>query len=140
MKVANALGASVYPTFVLLDKYARIRYRGKMPSQSNLADWTGKLWLRLESMGASAPLFGVAQMDIPTLFNGTCLASLAGKPAVISSLKGPRGTLLLFVDTKCMFSAATITEHPDGRGPKGDISPGRAFRPCLSTSPTARPT
>ena len=43
MKVANALGASVYPTFVLLDKDARIRYRGKMPSQSDLRRLDRKL-------------------------------------------------------------------------------------------------
>ena len=112
MAVANALGTTVYPRFVLLDKFARVRYRGSQPAEKDLAEWTGKLNSEKADAGPSAPQFGTVELDVPALLAATKLPALDGKVMSLRDYLGKNGLLLLFVDTYCPFSAAAAKEIP----------------------------
>jgi peroxiredoxin len=110
--VANALGTTVYPRFVLLDKFGRVRYRGSQPSEKDLAEWTGKLNSEKADAGPGAPQFGTVELDVPALLAATELPSLDGKVKSLRDYRGKNGLLLLFVDTYCPFSATAAKDVP----------------------------
>jgi thiol-disulfide isomerase/thioredoxin len=112
MAVANALGTTVYPRFVLLDKFGRVRYRGSQPAEKDLAEWTGKLNSEKADAGPSAPQFGTVQLDVPALLAETKLPALDGTVKSLRDYRGKNGLLLLFVDTYCPHSAATAKDIP----------------------------
>jgi hypothetical protein len=123
--IARALGTSVYPTFILLDRFARIRYRGSLPSQSSLNEWVKKLAAEPADLGPKAPLFGAAAPDHKTLLAQTRLPGLTGLKLSLAEYSGPSGLLLMFVDTKCPFSAQASQEVPGvaaGMGRQGVAS------------------
>lgn len=112
MAVANALGTTVCPRFVLLDKFGRVRYRGSQPSEKDLADWTGRLSSEKTDAGPDAPQFGTVQLDVPALLAATRLPALDGKVMSLRDYRGKNGLLLLFVDAHCPHSAAIAKEIP----------------------------
>jgi len=112
MAVANALGTTVYPRFVLLDKFSRVRYRGSQPSAKDLAEWTGKLNSEKADAGPGAPQFGAVELDVPALLAETKLPAVDGKVMSLRDYCGKNGLLLLFVDTYCPHSAAISKEIP----------------------------
>ncbi len=112
MAVANALGTTVYPRFVLLDKFGRVRYRGGQPAENDLAEWTGKLSSEKVDAGPNAPQFGTVELDVPALAAATKLPALDGTVKSLRDYRGKNGLLLLFVDTYCPFSAAAAKEIP----------------------------
>jgi hypothetical protein len=112
MVAANALGTTVYPRFVLLDRFGRVRYRGSQPSVKNLADWTARLTSEPADADPSAPQFGTVELDVPVLLADTRLPALDGKVKSLRDYRGKNGLLVLFVDTRCPFSAAAAKEIP----------------------------
>ena len=112
LAVANALGTTVYPRFVLLDKFGRVRYRGSQPSVKDLAEWTGKLDSEKADAGPTAPLFRTVELDVPALLAATKLPALDGTVKPLRDYRGKNGLLLLFVDTYCPFSAAAAKDIP----------------------------
>ena len=112
LAVANALGTTVYPRFVLLDRFGRVRYRGSQPSEKDLAEWTGKLNSEKVDAGPGAPQFATVELDVPALLAETKLPGLDGTVKSLRDYRGKNGLLLLFVDTYCPFSAATAKEVP----------------------------
>jgi len=112
MSIANALGTTIFPRFALLDKFGRVRYRGSQPAEKDLADWTRQLEDEKTDAGPNAALFGSAALDAPALLAGTRLPDLSGKVKPLAEYRGPKGQLLLFVDTKCPFSASASKEMP----------------------------
>jgi thiol-disulfide isomerase/thioredoxin len=112
MTVATALGTAVYPRFVLLDKFGRVRYRGIQPAEKDLAEWTGKLSSEKTDAGPSAPQFGTVALVVPALLAETKLPALDGKVMSLRDCRGKNGLLLLFVDTYCPHSAATAKDIP----------------------------
>ena len=110
--LANALGTTVYPRFVLLDKFGRVRYRGSQPSAKDLADWTGKLNAEKADAGPGAPQFGAVEIDVPALLAETMLPALDGTAKSLRDYRGRNGLLFVFVDTYCPFSAAAAKEIP----------------------------
>jgi thiol-disulfide isomerase/thioredoxin len=112
MVVANALGTTVYPRFVLLDKFGRVRYRGTQPSEKDLAEWTGRLNSEKADAGPGASQFGTVQLDVPALLAAARLPALDGTVKSLRDYRGKNGLLLLFVDTWCPFSAAAAREIP----------------------------
>ena len=112
MTIANALATTVFPRFALLDKFGRIRYRGSQPAEKDLADWTRQLESEKTDVGPNPALFGSAALDAPALLAGTRLPDLSGKVKPLAEYRGPKGRLLLFVDTKCPFSASASKEMP----------------------------
>jgi hypothetical protein len=112
MAIANALGTTVYPRFVLLDKFGRVRYRGNQPSLKGLADWTDKLAAEKTDAGPSPAQFGETSLDVPALLAATKLPALDGTEKSLRDYLGKHGLLLVFVDTRCPFSASCSKEMP----------------------------
>jgi len=112
MAVANALGTTVCPRFVLLDKFGHVRYHGSQPSEKDLADWTGRLNPEQADAGPDAPQFGTVELDVPALLAATRLPALDGKVLSLRDYRGKNGLLLLFVDAHCPHSAALAKEIP----------------------------
>ena len=112
MKIAEALGTTIYPQFALLDKYGRVRYRGSQPAEKDLGAWVKTLEEETADRGPEAPLFGSSQLDAAPLLATTRLPDLFGEVKPLAALKGRGGILLAFVDTKCPFSSVAIREFP----------------------------
>jgi len=112
MKVANALGTTIYPQFALLDKFGRVRYRGAQPAEKDLAEWVGSLAAETKDPDPEAPVFGTAKLDAAGLLATTRLPDLSGIVKPMAGHKGKAGIMLAFVDTKCPFSNVAIREFP----------------------------
>ena len=110
--LSQALGTTVFPSFALLDKFGRVRYRGSQPGEKDLADWTAKLLAENADAGPNAPLLGKTQFDGHALMCGTRLPALSGKTKSLAEYSGKNGLLLVFVDTRCPFSARASAEVP----------------------------
>jgi hypothetical protein len=112
MKVANALGTTIYPQFAMLDKFGRVRFRGTQPTEKDLAEWVKTLAAEAKDPGPDAPMFGTAKLDAAALLATTRLPDLSGVVKPLAEYKGKAGILLAFVDTKCPFSSVAIREFP----------------------------
>jgi peroxiredoxin len=112
MKIANALGTTIYPRFALIDKFGRVRYRGNQPAEKDLADWTIKLQNENTAAGPKAPMFGSTALDVAALLANTKLPNLDGAVKSLTEYQGQQGLLLTFVDASCPFSAKASQEMP----------------------------
>ena len=112
MVLAQALGTTVYPQFVLLDKFGRVRFRGSLPAEQSLREWAGVLAAEEKDQGPNAPMFGKAELDAAALLSVTRLPDLAGTAKPLTEYQGKSGLLLAFVDTRCPFSSVAIRELP----------------------------
>jgi len=110
---AKAFEATVYPTAVLVDKFGRVRYRGKFPDESKLAGWVQTLLEQKTDAGPDATLFGIETADTAALLAATKLPDLAGTVATLKDHMGAKGLLLVFVDTNCPFSGTAIGDMPN---------------------------
>ncbi len=112
---AMAFEATVYPTFVLVGKFGRVRYRGKCPD-ARLKDWVATLDAEKADPGADVALLGAVKLDAPKLLAQTTLPDLAGNKTNLGGAMGPGGLLVMFVDTKCPFSAHAMKDMPTVAG------------------------
>lgn len=112
MKIANALGITIYPRFALIDKFGRVRYRGNQPLEKDLADWTKQLQDEKTDAGPKASMFGSTALEVATLLAETKLPNLDGTVKSINEYQGQQGLLLTFVDTRCQFSAKASQDIP----------------------------
>ena len=112
MKVAGALGTTVFPQFALIDKFSRIRFRGGLPVEKDLADWVRKLQAETADPGPDAAMFGMAGLASTDLLAATRLPDLAGAAKPLAGYKGKGGLVLAFVDTRCPYSNAAIKQMP----------------------------
>jgi len=108
--LAKSLGATAYPTFMLVDKFGHVRYRGRYPAD-DVVTWGKALAAESQDPGSSVPLFGAKTIDVASLL-ATCHPVLGGEPKPLGQFKGEGGLVLLFVDTKCPFSAIALAEMP----------------------------
>ena len=112
MKIANALGTTIYPRFALIDKFGRVRYRGNQPVEKDLASWTTELQNEKTDAGTNAPMFGSTALDAASLLTNSKLPNLDGALKSLNEYQGPTGLLLTFVDTRCPFSAKASQDIP----------------------------
>jgi len=110
--LAQAFDATVYPVFVLVGKFGRVRYRGKFPDD-RLEGWVGTLLAEKTPPGPNPPLLGAVKLDGPKLLAGTRLPALDGARTNLDACMGPEGLMVVFVDTTCPYS-----EHAMGDMPK----------------------
>lgn len=108
--VTHAFDAGVLPTFVLVDKFGRVRYRGAFPELPQLADWADTLAREKTDPGPQVALFGVSRVDEKRLLAETKLPDLQGTVKPLADYMGKRGLLVVFVDTRCPFSGQAISE------------------------------
>jgi thioredoxin-related protein len=111
--VSRVFGATVYPTFVLVDKFARVRYRGGFPDEDKLSDWVEALLEQQEDAGPDVTPFGVEKADVPGLLAATRLPRLDGAVKPLREYMGQHGLLVVFVDTSCPFSGTAIGDMPN---------------------------
>jgi hypothetical protein len=112
VKVATALGTTVYPQFALLDKFGRVRYRGARPAEEDLAEWVRTLAAETADPGPRAPMFGTATLDAAALLAATKLPDLSGAVKPLASYQDRSGILLAFLDSRCPYSNVAIREFP----------------------------
>lgn len=113
--VAKSFAATVYPRFVLVDRFGNVRYRGKFPDD-RLADYAAALHGEKADPGASVPLFGATELDVPLLLADTKLPDLNGAVKPLKDYRGAAGLMLMFVDTSCPFSEEAIRQVSDIAG------------------------
>jgi hypothetical protein len=102
--------ATVIPSYVLADKFGRIRYRGPWPDEAKLAAWAAALGAETADAGPQAPLFAAPLPDTAKLLAETRLADLGGAVLSLRDRMGLSGLMMVFVDTQCPFSVMAIGE------------------------------
>jgi hypothetical protein len=105
-----AFQATAYPTFVLLDKFGRVRYRGAWPEEARLAGWVESLKRESADPGPDVALFGTVAIDGPKLLAETRLPDLQDTVKPLRQRMGKQGVLAVFVDTTCPFSAEAVAD------------------------------
>ncbi|HUU90649.1 MAG TPA: TlpA family protein disulfide reductase [Phycisphaerae bacterium] len=106
--LAKAFDATIYPRFVLVDKFDRVRYRGSQPAEAKLSDWVLALAAETTDPGPDAVQFGVSKVAVHKLLDETRLPALKGDAKPMREYLGPAGMLAVFVDTTCPFSGEAI--------------------------------
>ena len=112
-EVAKKLAATAFPSFVLLDRFGRVRYRGKLPDSGDLWDWVEVLKDEEADPGPETALFGATELDAARLLAATRLPDLAGTVRPLAEYVGEAGLLLVFVDTSCPFSESAVGDLPE---------------------------
>jgi hypothetical protein len=110
--LAKSLDVTVTPTFLLVDMFGRVRYRGKAPDEDKLSDWAEALLEQEDDAGPDVLLFGMEKTDLPALLAATKLPRLDGAVKPLREYMGPHGLLVVFVDTNCPFSGTAIGDMP----------------------------
>jgi hypothetical protein len=108
--LAKAFGATAWPTYVLVDKFGHVRYRGSWPENAKLGEWTSALATEPADPGPGAPVFTATVLDIKKLLDETKLPDLQGAAKPLRERMGGGGLLAFFADTTCPFSAAAVAE------------------------------
>ena len=108
--LAAALDATVVPTFLLVDKFGHVRYRGPYPEK--LPAWAQALLDEKEDPGPNARRFDAKEMDVARLLADTRLPDLKGETKPLGEYMGTNGLFVLFVDTKCPYSAKAMADVP----------------------------
>jgi thioredoxin-related protein len=112
MLTGRAFQATVFPTFVLVDKFGRVRYRGPWTDENKLAAWTAELAAQTADAGPQAALFGAVSLDVPKLLADTNLPDLQGAAKPLHDYLGKNGLAAIFVDTRCPFSETALKDVP----------------------------
>ena len=108
--LALTFDATVRPTFVLVDKFGRVRYRGPLPDELKLLEWGELLVRETADPGPDARVFGVSRSAVRRLLDETRLPDLAGAVGPLQARMGRRGLAAVFVDTRCPFSGEAIAD------------------------------
>lgn len=114
-QLAKAFEATAHPTFVIVGKFGRVRYRGRYPDDK-LKEWVAGLQAEQADPGPGLALLGTVKLDVPKLLAETKLPSLTGEPKVLDGLMGGEGLLVMFVDTTCPFSGQALGDIPSVAG------------------------
>jgi thioredoxin-related protein len=107
-KLADAFGATIYPLFLLIDKFGNTRYMSVFPEE--IAEWTEMLMAETDDPGPNMPRLGVKELDGQELLTSTKLPELGGSTQALSEYAGPGGVMLVFADTSCPYSNQAVTE------------------------------
>ena len=110
-KLADAFGATISPTFLLIDKFGKTRYMGCFPGEG-LGDWSEMLLAEKTDPGPNTPRLGVKTIDGLKLLTSTKLPELGGDIKPLADYLGPGGGMLVFVDTNCPYSGQAIRDLP----------------------------
>ncbi|MDP6542693.1 MAG: TlpA family protein disulfide reductase [Phycisphaerae bacterium] len=110
-KLANAFGATIYPVFLLIDKYGNTRYMGGFPKEK-LGDWSEMLLAEKTDPGPNTPRLGVKVLNGQELLTSTKLPELGGEAKPLADYLGPGGGMLVFADASCPYSGKAIRDLP----------------------------
>lgn len=110
-ELARSCGVQTVPTFVLLDKFGHVRYRGPWEDEELYA-WVAMLENQRVDPGPHEPLFNQQELPLARLMRLTTLPTLLGREPSLHDLCGKNGLLVIFVDTVCPFSEQASSELP----------------------------
>jgi hypothetical protein len=110
-QIADAFGATIYPVFLLMDKFGNTRYMGAFP-HDDLGDWSDMLKAETEDPGPNKPRLGVKELNGQELLASTKLPELSGADQPLGDYAGPGGVMLVFADANCPYSSVAIRELP----------------------------
>jgi len=108
--LAKACSATAWPTYVLVDRFGHVRYRGSWPENAKLGEWTSALATEPADAGPGAPMFAATVLDIKKLLDETKLPDLKGVAKPLRERMGGGGLLAVFADTTCPISAVAVAE------------------------------
>lgn len=111
-ELARAFESTSLPSFILVDKFGRVRYRGSYPDNEAFADWIVEMQEAPGDMGPAAPLFGVVTLEGAKLLAATKLPGLDGETVALDQVMGPEGMVAVFIDTTCPFSGQALGDMP----------------------------
>ena len=111
--ITRVFDATVVPTFVLVGKFGRVRYRGQFPKDSELSGWVETVLAETWDTWVNAELFGVTKLDGPELLAATRIPDLTGSVKPLAEYTGRKGLLVMFVDTSCPFASQAMKEMPE---------------------------
>ena len=106
---ARSFDATVYPYFVLVDKFGRVRYRGNLPDK-RLAEWVEAIAAETADVGPEVAMFGAVKLDVAKLLATTKLPDLQGDTRSLADYRRSAGLVMVFVDTSCPYSEIAIKE------------------------------
>lgn len=110
--LAEAFDATTYPSFVIVGKFGRVRYRGNWPGE-HLPKWAKALVAEESDPGPEVAMLGtVKKLDGPKLLAETALPDMTGGEKGLAGLLGQKGLVVLFVDTTCPYSFQAMQEMP----------------------------
>jgi hypothetical protein len=110
-ELADVFGATIYPVFLLIDKFGNTRYMGGFP-EDDLGDWSEMLAAEESNPGSNTPRLGVKELNGPELLAATKLPALDGAEQALSEYMGPGGMMLVFADANCPYSGHAIRDLP----------------------------
>ncbi|NBB95485.1 MAG: redoxin domain-containing protein [Planctomycetes bacterium] len=108
-QIMSAFDARAIPTFVLLDRFGRVRYRGGVPT-GELYEWVAVLQKETDDPGPDAPQFGKVELAGPTLLKQTALPALNVEARPLESYRDAGGLVAVVIDTQCPFAATAREE------------------------------
>ena len=108
--LSRAFDATIFPSFLLIDKFGHVRYRGPLPEVPKIIDWAETLLAEKDDPGPQAPMFGVSAVAVQKLLDETRLPDLQGAVKPLRGYIGQGGLVAVFVDTECPFSGEAITD------------------------------
>ncbi|MDP7286499.1 MAG: redoxin domain-containing protein [Phycisphaerae bacterium] len=110
-QVSEAFKATIYPIFMLVDKFGNTRYMGEFPID-DLGDWSAMLLAEKSDPGPNKPRLGVKEINGQELLASTKLPELGGSDQALVEYAGPGGIMLVFADANCPYSSIAIRELP----------------------------
>lgn len=108
--IARAVGGVSIPGYVLLDRFARVRYRGPMPEQ--LPEWAAELQDQSADLGPAAPPLADTGLNTAELIEQTRLFDLDGRQRRLNDFAAGRGLVVIFADTRCPFAGEALGQLP----------------------------
>ena len=109
--VATAFQGTAMPTYVLVGKYGRVRYRGKLPDE-RIDQYVEVLQGEKADPGVGVALFGAVKLDGPRLLAQTELPNLKNEKHKLADSMGKAGLMVVFVDTTCPFAGQALKDLP----------------------------
>jgi hypothetical protein len=109
---SRAYDAMACPTYVLVDRFGHMRYRGLWPEETEVSQWIAALREEVVDPGPKVAMFNTATVDVPRLLDDVCLNAFEGGVKPLRGFMGPKGLLLVFVDTRHPAPRTTIKDLP----------------------------
>jgi len=109
-ELADAFGATIFPVFLMIDKFGNTRYMGTFPDE--VGDWTKMMLAEKSDPGPDTPRLGVKEIDVQTLLASTKLPELGGGEMALDEYLTSGGLMIVFADTSCRYSNQALGELP----------------------------
>ncbi|MFP4052437.1 MAG: hypothetical protein ACLFV7_01065 [Phycisphaerae bacterium] len=112
MDFIKAFGLQKFPAVVLVDRWANVHYRGPLPGEHLLDQWTRRLNGLESDPGQPEKMFDAVAADMKAL-RGTELPELeSGRNGSLADYLTREGLLVVFTDVTCEFTGSALEDLP----------------------------